>query len=60
MKVDVFLGSGVCVEVPDGTDLDSEDGYLLVKEAAKARFLQLLRNEDFDVEAERYVGDGYA
>jgi hypothetical protein len=54
MKVDVFLESGVCVEVPDGTDLDSDEGYLIVKAAAATKFLEMLHGDGFDVQAEEY------
>lgn len=55
MQVDVFLSSGVCVTVPDGTDPDTPEGYQAVKEAAIDKFLELLgRPSSFDIEAEIY------
>ena len=54
MKVDVYLDTGVCVDVPDATDLDSDDGLRTVKAAAKRALLDLLNNDDFDIQAEEY------
>lgn len=55
MKVDVYLDSGVCVEVPDGTDLNNSEGWLIVKAAAKVKLLALLSGDGFDIDAEEYV-----
>ncbi len=57
---DVFLGSGVCVQVADGTDPDTADGYRQIKEAARRKFLEMLTGDGFDVECEPYHPGGTA
>lgn len=54
MLVDVFLASGVCVTVPDGTDPESPEGYQLIKDAAALKFLAMLQGNGYDIEAEVY------
>lgn len=55
MKVDVYCDTGVSVEVPDGTDIDSEAGYLIVKEAAYPKILRCIQEDCFDIE----IDDSY-
>ena len=57
MKVDVFLGSGVSVEVPDGVNPSTNDGYMVVKELARTKFLDLLDGKGFDIEIEDEHGN---
>ena len=53
MKLDVFLDSGVSVEVPDGTDPDTEEGLVTVKHAAVEAFTELLTDTNmFDIQIE--------
>ena len=47
---DVFLGSGVSVQVPDGVDPDTNEGYQTIKDAAKEKFIAMLNGDGFDVE----------
>lgn len=56
MKFDVFLDTGVSVTVPDGTDPDSDEGYVVIKQAARAEFLRIL-SEGFDVDYEQEDSD---
>jgi len=55
MKVDVYIDSGVCVEVPAGTDLDSDEGYLVIMEAARPKILRAIQEDSFDIE----IDDSY-
>jgi hypothetical protein len=48
VKVDAFI-TGVCVEVPDDTDLDTDEGYQILKKAVQKEYLQLLESGKFDV-----------
>ena len=49
MKVDAFI-TGVCVDIPDGTDLDTDEGYRILKEAVKQKYLEILNSEFFCVD----------
>ena len=49
MKVDVFI-TGVCVDIPDGTDLNTDEGYLILKEAVKQKYLEILNSGFFCVD----------
>lgn len=49
MKVDIFLDTGVSIDIPDGTDIDSDEGLKIVKEAAIPRLVKLLREESFEL-----------
>ena len=50
---DVFLGSGVSVQVPDGVDPDTNEGYQTIKDAAREKFLGMLNGGGFDVEIDK-------
>lgn len=53
MIVNVWLDSGVSVEVPNDTDLETETGYLVVKEAARIKLLEMLMLKgDFVIDLE--------
>jgi hypothetical protein len=48
VKVDAGI-TWVCVEVPDNTDLDTPEGYQILKRAVQKEYLQLLESWKFDV-----------
>ena len=56
-NVDVFLGTGVSVEIPDGVDSSTDEGYLEVKALARTKFLTVLNGNGFDIEIENEQGD---
>ncbi len=63
MKVDVYLDSGVTVEVPDGTDTESNEGYQVVVNAARQKLIEMLKEDYFDIvcvsECEKCNGEGF-
>jgi hypothetical protein len=50
MQVDVFLGTGVSVELPKGVDPETDDGYQQIKELAITKFRDLIDTGCFDVD----------
>jgi hypothetical protein len=46
---DVFLDSGVSVEVSDDVDPNTDEGYNTIKCLAKLKFIELLQH-GFDIE----------
>jgi hypothetical protein len=51
MQVIVYLESGVLVEIPEGTDTTTIEGYRATKEAAREKLIDIL-HRDFDVQIE--------
>ena len=49
MKVDACI-TWVCVDIPDGTDLDTDEGYRVLREAVRQKYLEILDSEFFCVE----------
>jgi hypothetical protein len=56
--IDVYLDSGVSVQVPDDTDIDTDEGYLVAKRASKEKFRAMLTGDGFDVALEVYDEQG--
>lgn len=52
---DVFLDSGISVDLPDDTDPESAAGYEALKAAAAARFTAMLEEDSFDITYEEFV-----
>lgn len=52
MKLDVWLDTPVTVEVPDGTNPDTDDGVEAIKCEAMLKFLQALQEGWYDIRTE--------
>jgi hypothetical protein len=50
MQVDVFLGTGVSVELPKGVDPETDEGYQQIKELAITKLRELIDSGRFDVD----------
>jgi hypothetical protein len=50
MQVDVFLGTGVSVELPNEVAPETDDGYQQIKELAITKFRDLIDSGRFDVD----------
>jgi hypothetical protein len=55
MSLVVYLDSGVTVDVPPGTDAESDAGRKLVKAQAKEKLLALLNSDDFDIQVDEDI-----
>lgn len=49
MQVETYLATAVIVTVPDGTNIGTPAGYLLMKQLAAFQFAALLASGNFDI-----------
>lgn len=54
-KYDIFLESGVSIDIPEHLDPKSDEGWDLIKRLARERFINLLREEDFDIDVTPFL-----
>lgn len=43
MIIEVYFDGGICVEVPDTTDVESKEGYDLIDSIAREKLLEYLK-----------------
>lgn len=54
--LDVYLDSGICLEVPADLDPDTPEGFRRMYDLALPRFLEKLQAETVDLDYEWYTG----
>lgn len=53
---DVWITTGVNVEMPGDVDPDTDEGVAAIKEAAAAKLLDAIEEGSFDIRCEEYLG----